>query len=74
MSVHMYRLTKNGRKVAGKVTMSNRNKFLDYLYRNKTATDEEMGNYLGMSAVAVRMALRRMPRLVEDMTSGEGGF
>lgn len=58
------------------MTMSNRNKFLDYLNKNKdrTATDEDMASFFGMNKVAVRMELRRMPRLVEDMTRDEGGI
>lgn len=75
MSIHIYRLTKSGRSVANKVSMSNRNKYLDYLYKQKkgTATDDEMANWFGESKVSVRMAMRRLGRLVEDMTKDNGG-
>jgi len=55
--------------------MSNRNKYLDYLYKQKkgTATDDEMANWFGESKVSVRMAMRRLGRLVEDMTKDDGG-
>jgi hypothetical protein len=74
MSIHIYRLTKNGKKVANKVTMSNRNRYLDFLNKcsNKTATDEDMALHFGVNKTVIRMDLRRMPRLVEDLTRDGG--
>jgi len=76
MSIHIYRLTKAGKTVAGKVSLNGRNKFLDYLYRqrNRTASDEDMEGWFGMSKIEIRMAMRKLGRLVEDMTRDDGGI
>ncbi len=56
----LYKLTSEGRKVAGSISPSRRDDMLDFLYRQKSgATVEELCNVTGMSKGALRATLAK---------------
>jgi len=72
--LEVYKLTKLGRKIAGGVNPTGREKILDFLYETKVAGVEEIANSIGEDKYAVKASLRRFEGkgIVQELTTKEG--